>query len=159
MTKGVAKDKSDIQLTGRDTHLSDRIKLDGIYETSGDYPPVYFLPDGIIVFGDKTGVYRLMGNLIIANVYKRPADILSGWDMNTLRFKIIGPEEIRLYDNTTHWSASTEFMILREPKTYRFVQTNEKPRIDPIIYEQKWLWEREEDWQRWMDEHAPGKGR
>ena len=96
-----------------------------------------------------------MGNLIIANVYLRPTDFFNiRWEMTTLKFKIIDSDSIKLFENILHWSANTEFRTLNEAKTYHFVKIDENPRIDPAIYKQKWLWEHEEDWQRWMDAQA-----
>ena len=82
-----------------------------------------------------------------------PLCILRMTELTTLKFKIIDSDSIKLFENILHWSANTEFRTLNEAKTYHFVKIDENPRIDPAIYKQKWLWEHEEDWQRWMDAH------
>lgn len=128
-SKKYCKKSSSVKMTGHDTGLSAIMDLDGFYESEDD-GAIKLFPNGEILWGHWAGVYSVMGDTIMADLYMQPSNILFGeWDIRKDKFVISGHDRIMLLPG--QYSDSVEF---------RFKSIDFTPRVPAFIYSQNWLW-------------------
>lgn len=154
--KGYYENLEHVKFSGHSTGLNNVLDIDGYYWSRKEVEPIRFFYDGIATCQGSAGVYKLTGDTITLDVYDKPG-LMKGWSRFTCKFVIESRTSIRLfelvfYDGTSNLhsyrpSTETIYELYGAPGPFsQYADT-------AGIRKQKWLWEHEEDWQRWMDAH------
>ncbi|MCM1505322.1 MAG: hypothetical protein NC127_09015 [Muribaculum sp.] len=121
---------------------------------------MHFYEDGTIagVNGYHPGVYELIGDTIITEVYWREGMLLAPrWHRYTSKYLIVSRDTIRYVAGASDSEWIPQWGIrpaTREYISVRFDCPEDFEVHDGFLRKQKWMWEREEDWERWMAEHG-----
>lgn len=144
--------RAEIKFTERPTGLDSLLKIDGEYRNELYITPVHFYTDGRAKVERRYGLYKLDGDTIVVDTYYQ------GYLMKrTYKFVIIDPETIQLVKMIRDDPVDgIEDISPRLNQIYKFqsVEDLDYDHNFDELYKRKWLWEREEDWQRWMDAQA-----
>jgi len=144
--------RAEIKFTDQPTGLDSLIRLDGEYRNDLYITPVRFYTDGRAKVEREYGLFKLEGDTIVVDTYYWGGNLMK----RIYKFVILDPQTIQMVKRYGDDPVDgIEDMSPRLTQIYKF-QTIDELRYDRYfdeLYKQKWLWEREEDWQRWMDNH------
>ncbi len=153
--------RAEVKFTGNPTTgLDSLIKIDGKYVDDLYISPVRFYLDGRAFVEREYGLYKVKDDTILVDTYK-------GIYMakHSYKFVILDSVTVRMvhryYDDPVDGIKDlsprlNQIYTFEQAVAPEFSQESDMPddRFFNELYKRKWLWEREEDWQRWMDEHG-----
>ena len=156
--------RAEIKFTGKPTGLDSLIRIDGMYINESYVNPVKFYPDGRAYIDDSYGLYKVKGDSIIVDTYYHSGNL----EKYSYKFLILDGTSLRMVNRYS--DDPIDGIVDMSPRLTQIYTFEQRPLPQKVIvypdersynelYKKKWLWEREEDWQRWMNEHAAGKGR
>ena len=150
--------RAEIKFTDKPIGLDSLIRIDGFYLNEMFINPVKFYPDGRAFVGQEYGLYTVRGDSIIVDCYYQSGFLFK----HTYKFLILDGTSLRMvnrYSDDPVDGIEDMSPRLRQIYTFEYRPLPQKVVNYPDerryneLYKKKWLWEREEDWQRWMDEH------
>ncbi|MCM1505258.1 MAG: hypothetical protein NC127_08690 [Muribaculum sp.] len=155
--------RAEIKFTGRpSTGLDSLIRIDGKYVDDLYISPVRFYTDGRAFIEREYGLYTFKDDTIMVDTYYMWGNL----QKYSYKFAVIDSVTIRMVSRQSDYPVDgIEDLSPRLNQIYNFEQDavpkflrkfdiNEpEDRFFNELYKRKWLWEREEDWERWMAEH------
>ena len=138
--------------------LINRLDINGYYWGHLNISPIRFYRAGIATVQGSAAVYELHGDTLVVDAYTSPG-FMNPWSRQTLTFKIQDNTTLMLLGQVSY--PANEEAICYDCgsgdrtiyKLYGAPGPFSQHADTTYLRKQKWLWEREEDWQRWMNEH------
>lgn len=152
--KGYISSLPHIRWTGQPTGLSEKLSIDGCFydDISG---ATHFYEDGTVaeVNGYRPGVYKIVGDTIITEVYWTNGMIIAPrWHRITSQYLIVSPDTIKYIghawdsEGVPNWGIRP---VTNEYISVRFDCPDDFKVHDGFLRKQKWMWESEEARKEW----------
>ncbi len=138
------------------TSLSEKLNIDGCFydDVSG---AMHFYEDGTVaeVNGYRPGVYKVVGDTIITEVYWREGMLIAPrWHRFTSQYLIVSRDTIKYIGHAWDAEGIPQWGVRPTKREYISVRFDDCPENfkvrDNFLRKQKWMWESEEARKQWL---------